>query len=506
MKSALRVLIIICCFTGIALSSSLDTSKANNIRSLTLKGLEYAYNLDFQNATRLFDEAHNIEPLHPRPLLGKASMKFWQLMIQKDDSSYEQFISDVEKIIDAGDRYLDRYGKDADVYTSLGTAYAYRAFAHARMKSYLKAAWDGKKSYDYFNDAIELDHRTYDAYAGVGVFHYFATFLPKALQWAGSILGVPGDGDRGIKEIGIAAEKGTFLSVESKFCIAELLPWYSDDFDSSAVILRKLAQKYPGNSLFLFTVAVWDIKKNDVQSARDILLKIEGEEHNPIPGLRNFIDYKLGECYFRLRDYPHSQEYYQRFLNKYKDEVYNATANYRIGICREMTGRKNESTKYFALAEVSKSKFGDDKYSARKAVYFAKNPFGYNDSLLLCAQNLFKSGKYDKAIELYARLKSQPSLSSVMRTEAIYGMGETYFEQGSYTNALKYFQEVTAQHLPASDIWMFPWAYYYSGISCLKLNNKPEAKKAFEKVSDYDEYDFEQWLSYRTKLELDRLK
>jgi TolA-binding protein len=214
----------------------------------------------------------------------------------------------------------------------------------------------------------------------------------------------------------------------------------------------------------------------------------------------------LGECYFRLRDYEHAQECYERFLKTYKDEIYAATANYRIGICRDMLGRKNESAKYFALAGSSKSKFGDDKYSARKASYLMHNPLGREDSLLLHAQNLCKSGKYDKAIDAFSRLKNMPSLSSILHAEAIYGTGETYYEQGSYTNALKSFQEVTAQHLPKTDNWMFPWAYYYSGMCYVKLNNTSDAKKAFEKVTDYDDYDFENWLSYRTKRELDRLK
>ncbi|MFI5252932.1 MAG: tetratricopeptide repeat protein [Bacteroidota bacterium] len=503
MKPFIWTFILLLYCTIAALPATLDTAKANRIRHMTIQGLEMAYNLDLDGADKLFDEAQAIEPLHPRPMLGKASIRFWRLMIQHDDGSYDRFVDEMDNVIDTSEHYRDHYDTDADIYTCLGTAYAYRAFAHARMKSYLKAAWDGKKSYDYFNDALQMDRNAYDAYVGVGIFHYFATFMPKALQYLVAILGVPGDSERGLKEIGITAQKGIFSNVESKFCLAELLPWYNENFDSSEVMIKQLVAAYPANSLFSFTLAVWQIRRNDVAEARDILQKISREEHLPIPNARHYIDYKLAECYFRLEEYGHAQECYERFLQNYHDEVYVATANYRIGVCMDMLGKKSEAENYYKIAADSKSKFGDDRYSSRRAAALLKRSLGSDDSVLISAQNLSKSSRYDKALELLARLKiSAPSL---VRTEVMYRIGETYYDRGSYGEALKSFQDVLSQHLPKSEEWMFPWAYYYSAMCDVKLGNKIEAKKFFEKTTDYDDYDFEHWLSYRTKRELERL-
>ena len=505
MRYGLLILAIICCALTTR-ASSLDTAKGNNIRSLTLRGLEYAYNLDFVNANRVFDEAHAVEPLHPRPLLGKASMLFWRLMIQKDDSSYERLLSQADDIIDSGEHFLDRYGKDADVYTCLGSAYAYRAFAHARMKSYLKAAWDGKKSYDYFDDAIKLDHQAYDAYAGIGVFHYFTTFMPKALQWVTSILGVPGDSERGIREIRTTAEKGTYSNVESKFYLAELLPWYNEDFDSSEAILRELAVRYPSNSLFNFTLAVWQIRRNDVQSAKQLLLKLSDEEHKAIPALQQFVNYKLAECYFRLGDFGHAQECYTRFLKDYHDDLYRATSNYRIGISMELAGKRDDAQKYYKLAASAKSRHGDDRYSARKADNTLRFGLAPDDSLLLSAQNMLCSGNYAGAIPLFTLLRSRPGVSNILKAEAVYGLGQISYLQGSYAEALKSFLEVASMQLPQSDEWLVPWSHYFSGLCSEKMHDAETAKRSFEKTTDYDDYDFENWLNYRAKQELEHLK
>ena len=506
MKVSIWISLFLVFCTVLSPAASLDTAKANSIRTLTLKGLQYAYALDFKNAGKMFDDAHAIEPLHPRPMLGRASMRFWRLMIQKDDTTYERLVDEADNIIDAGEKYLDRYDKDADIYTCLGTAYAYRAFAHARMKSYLKAAWDGKKSYDYFGNAIELDPHAYDAYAGQGIFHYFATFMPKALQWVVSVLGVPGDSERGLKEIRITADKGLYSNVESKFYLAELLPWYNEDFDSSEKILQELAQKYPGNSLFNFTLAVWEIRRNDIRSAKDLLVKLSAEEAPPIPALHEFVLYKLGECYYRLRDYRRAGDSYERFLKNYHDEIYVSTANYRIGVCREKMGERDEAQKYYKISANAKSRFGDDRYSTRKATAVLKFGTAPEDTLLLYGQNLFESGEYASAVTAFTKLLGISSASGIIHTEAMYGIGETYFRQEKFSDAVKYFQDVTAQRVPKSDEWLMPWSYYYGGLCYLKMKNTADAKKSLEKTGDYDDYDFETWLGYRTKMELTRLK
>src|SRR5512140_3725490 len=102
MKRFLLLVFLFGAFTLFATAAALDTTKQSGIRSLTLRGLEYAYNLDFENAEKMFSQAHAIEPLHPRPILGKASMMFWRVMIQKDDSSYQALLAGADAVIDAG--------------------------------------------------------------------------------------------------------------------------------------------------------------------------------------------------------------------------------------------------------------------------------------------------------------------------------------------------------------------------------------------------------------------
>jgi TolA-binding protein len=475
------------------------------VRDLTLQGLDFAYNLDFASANKKFDEAILVEPLHPRPYLAKASLLFWRYLMSKNEADYESFLNLAEKTIEIAENYYDANDKDADVLVCLGTIYGERAFARGRAKSYFKAAWDGKKSYDYYVDALEVNSKEYDAYLGVGLYHYFVSFLPKPLQWMTSILGIEGNPELGIKEVRQAAEKGVYSKIEAQYYLSQFLPWFANDFDSGEKILKGLTQQYPANSLFSFTLSVWEIRRHDVQSARQRLSAIARTEKSAVIGVKALALYKLAECQFRLGEYIDARSTYMEFLQSYQDENYIATANYRIGICYEMSGERGKATQYYKHAASAMRRHGDDAYSARRAEERSSSPLSFADSMMIKAQNFSKSGKYAQAIELFSNIIQSGNVSSDRKAEAIYGLGEAQYEQGKYIESLKFFVEVSQTKVSTKEQWLLPWSYYQAGLCYLKLGDYESARKMFEMVDNYQAYDAENWLTFRTEREIKRL-
>ena len=505
MKTVLFAALLFILASGYCTAGSLNPESAARIRTLTLDGLNHAYNFDFTTANRLFDEAIAAEPLHPRPYIGKTSLALWQFLLSKNDADYKTFLSLADRSIETGERYLDTYGEDAEVFTCLGMAYGYRAFAYGRASSYLKAAWDGKKSYDYLYDALKLDPHTYDAYLGIGIFHYFTTFIAKPLRWIVSILGITGDSELGIKEIRIAAEKGLYTKAEAQYYLAQFLPWQEGDFTTSEKIINDLLLQYPENSILKFTLAVWEIRRHNVLSAKVHLTTIVQQQNTFMNGIRPFVNYKLAECYFRLSEYDEARTLYQALLKEHKDETYSATSNYRIGLCCEMMGQREMALPFYKRAIAADRSFGDDAYSARRAEHRLKMPLSATDTALLQAQNALRSGAYGQSLTLFSKLKTVPATSPDILAEAIYGIGETEVEQSSYAEALQQFQLVLSFSVKEEQ-WLIPWSHYQSALCYLKLGQRDAAHKEFEKVLDYDNYDFKNWLTFRTERELAKFK
>lgn len=487
------------CTAGSANPETLD-----RVQALTLRGLEDAYNFDFDNAAGRFDEAISLDPSFPRPHVVKAAIRFWRYLLSRNDSDYQPFLSLADEAIQVSEKYLDEHGNNAEALGCLGTVYGYRAFAEVRAKSWLKAAWDGKRSYDCLYDAIKLDPHLYDAYLGLGLYHYYVTVLPKPLQWIISILGVSGDSELGFKEIRTTAEKGTYARTEAKYYLAVLLPWHSGDFDGSEKIFADLSLHYPNNSLFIFSRAVWEIRRNDVHTAKDRLLAILAMPNSALPGVDTYVHYKLAECYFRLEDWPAALTEYQASLNRNRDETYSTTSSYRIGLCYEMSGQRNVALPYYQRAATGNLTFGDDAYSLRRAQERLKSPLALPDTLLIRAQNALRTGNDEKAITLFTSLKNIPLISPDCVGEAEYGIGEALFDRGAYGDALRRFQSVLGLTL-TQEGWLLPWSHYQSALCHLKLNNTQSAKNELERALEYDNYDFKNWIEFRAKRELEEL-
>jgi tetratricopeptide (TPR) repeat protein len=504
MKNLLAAAVLLSSFTAYAAGGSLSPVTAERIRGLTLEGLACAYNLDMDRATRCFDEASALEPSHPRPYVGKAAMLFWRLIIARQEADKDTFFTLTERAMDLADQFEATYGKDADVEQCLGILYGYRAFVEGRTRSYLKAAWDGKKSYDHFVDALEIDPHLYDAYLGIGLFHYFITFIPKPLQWVVSVMGIEGNNVLGLREIRLAAEKGTYAKVEAEFYLAQFLPWEEGDFDTGRNILQRLHEDYPRNSIVTYTLAVWQIRQNNPAQAEPELRSVLDADDAVTSALRPFARYKLAECMFRLARFGDACEMYRQFLAGLTGGTYRATAEYRQGYCFEIAGRRDSAMACYRRAVEADHKFGDDAYAGRKAALRLESPLHPSDTLLTSGQNALKSGDYATAGVRFRALVNISSPESDDYREGLYGIGETYFEQGSFAPALAMYREVLGSS-PRNEKWLSPWAHFQSGICLNKLGDPSAAEKEFRSVLDQEEYDFENWLHFRAEREGDRL-
>ncbi len=489
-------------YAGVA--SEIETMK--RVSSLTIEGMNHAYNFQLDSAENKFNEASRLEPTHPRPYVARATILFWRFALGNDDQLYEQIISQTEKAIEVSEDYQDDHEDDADVLTCLGSLYGYKAFAHARQKSYLKAAWDGKKSLDFFNDAIRLDPKNYDAYLGLGCYHYFGAFAPKGLQWVISMLGIDGDAKLGVREIKLALEKGTYSTVEAQYYLAQFLPWQTGSFEYSETLLDDLNKRFPQNPLIAFTLAIWKMRSNNVNIAKELLLDITQYDRGSVPGLKAIALYKLAECNFRLNKHEEYIEQYKLFLSIFKDDHYRATAQFRIGVGYEITGRRSQALKHYQACRNAEHKHGDDAYASRKAEHYIKSPISDADSMLLNAKNAFKSGTYDKAIALYMMLDTLQGVPVAIKTEAVYLLGEVFVEQKKYAEALPYFGRTLSSNI-GDENWLTPWAHYQLGMCHTNIGNKTVAKHEFELALNIDDdYDFKNWLTFRAERELERLK
>jgi tetratricopeptide (TPR) repeat protein len=122
-----------------------------------------------------------------------------------------------------------------------GAAYGYRALHRAFHGNWLGAFGDGFKCSSNLNKTIKLDSTYYDAYLGLGAYHYYRTIKAKDFLWLPFISDMR---DEGISEIKIAANGGLLASNNARESLLRIY-FNEERYDELLSLADSLAETNP---------------------------------------------------------------------------------------------------------------------------------------------------------------------------------------------------------------------------------------------------------------------
>jgi tetratricopeptide (TPR) repeat protein len=210
----------------------------------------------FEQATAQLKQACPPAPEGACQALRVVSL-WWQIQINPESRLLDQAFTDVAaSTIMANEAWTRREPQRAEAWFYLAGAYGPRVQWRVLRGERLGAARDGKKVKDALERALQLDPMLYDAYFGIGLYHYYADVAPavaKMLRW---LLLLPG-GDRalGLREMLQARDKGELLRGEADFQIEIVYLWYEHKTGEALDLLTRLDTRYPHNPVFLRLIA-----------------------------------------------------------------------------------------------------------------------------------------------------------------------------------------------------------------------------------------------------------
>ena len=172
-----------------------------------------------------------------------------------DDYRNEEYNAECEKYInlaiEKGNSKVDENPNSALEHFYLGGALGYRGIYRSFRGNWWGAFRDGGKAYSHLKEALELDPHFYDAYYGVGAYHYWKSAKSKLFWW------LPFFGDerkKGIQETMIAIQKGKYANTEAAM---SLLRIYLEEKDYPAVLKwsEEVKKINPDNPFRLWMIA-----------------------------------------------------------------------------------------------------------------------------------------------------------------------------------------------------------------------------------------------------------
>ncbi|MFC1502382.1 tetratricopeptide repeat protein [bacterium] len=287
--------LLLLCLTG---SARAQLARLDSVsHTLLLQGIHQVHIEAYDDALATFDTLMMHRPEHPIGYFG-ASAVYKTIMQNYRVKTYEsQLDSLLDLTVAVGEKAVRKNRRDVLAYFYMGGAYGFRGLHKIRKRDWLGAFKDGVKGLNDIQTALDRDPKMYDAYYGLGTFHYWRSAKTKLL---GLLPLFRKDKQRGIFEIEVAIEKGTYTPVECQYA---LVPIYYDsgEYDKALKVNQNLFDQFPANPSCLYMrsrifeqLANWD---EALIAVKGLLAHIEASKYQSI-------GYHM-ECHYLMAYYLH---------------------------------------------------------------------------------------------------------------------------------------------------------------------------------------------------------
>jgi tetratricopeptide (TPR) repeat protein len=235
-------------------------------------GIELAYNMQLDEAERIFDGLIAENPDDPQGYGLKSVVYYYRYLLDESTAEIEkQFIKLAKTGIDRAHKRLARTRNDVDALFYAGTAHIYLAALHGEQGNWLRAFWNGKEGIQYLKRTVEIDSTYYDAYFGLGVYHYYADVMPKLVKSVTGLIGIEADRERGLNELKMVMAKGAFAKAEAAYFLGKIYAEMEKDREKARACFEVLSGWYPQNPGFLLDLGEnqWRVRN---EGSYDVLM------------------------------------------------------------------------------------------------------------------------------------------------------------------------------------------------------------------------------------------
>jgi tetratricopeptide (TPR) repeat protein len=500
MTRKIFILLFICSF--FAVKNSYSRGIDDDIRS----GLNDVYNLKFEDAESKFIDIQRKNPDDVKGYFYQAVVYYYKALPTRDDKMFEKFIELTDKVLDICDNKLDKNENDIETLYFKGLTHSYRSLIMLNLnKSLLKAASNGNDGYRILSEVIKLKPDYYDAYMGLGLYKIAIGFVPEKFQWLLSIIGFEGNIKNGLDLLKTAMEKGRFTKVDAKMYYAVSSITEKEDENTISIKLAKeLYDEYPESPIFNLVYATMLMERMKVDECIESCKKaLSLNTHSLQNEIKKGTYVLLGNAYFRKNDFVNaatSLEEHLKYVNK--EDRYNVSC-YTLGICYEMTGNRAKAIENYNKV---RSNFIEERDGEAEKLFYRlskeriQKPLRDVDSLSILAMNLRETGSFDASIEDYNILLTAPYISKFVSDDdkayLFSNIGHSYLMKKDYNKAIEYFNKTVALK-PQNELWHIPHSYFELGKISWRKGDKGKANEYFEKIYDYSDYDFKNFLEMR---------
>jgi tetratricopeptide (TPR) repeat protein len=247
-------------------------------------GLRALYNLDYDAARATFGLFAEQFPGDPMGHYALATTDWWELTneFDEDDPALEaRFLDRARRTVELARLRVRESDPLGEARLCLGGALGLIARWEAIEGKWLAAYRHGRQAFKAQKEAVEVNPELYDAYLGVGMFHYYAATLPSVVKVLAKLM-FGGNKKQGLDEIRLAMEKGRFSRTAAQLFLVGIYLNTEKDYAAALELIRAGRREFPESPFFhlvemmaLENSRLWEEMRRE---ARDFLARVERGE------------------------------------------------------------------------------------------------------------------------------------------------------------------------------------------------------------------------------------
>jgi tetratricopeptide (TPR) repeat protein len=178
----------------------------------------------------------------------------------------------------------------------------------------------------------------------------------------------------------------------------------------------------------------------------------------------------------------------------------------RGGLACEIAGDRTAALEFYRHTKEpdAQNRFWDQN-NFRRGQELLRHPLTDAEILVVKGSNESTQKKYAGAIELFKEGFQKARGNVDIQVRALYGLQQAQFDSDSLADVV-----VTANQLlalkPVNEVWIIPHAWFKLGQTYTRQGKIEAARMAFDRVGDYDDYDFQERLETQVKEETKKIE
>ena len=279
-------------------------------------------------------------------------------LAEKEDAAAEvdQFLHALKPILERVQALEAERPRDAEVKLLAGMVWGAKATADGARRNLLAAYSGIKEAHRAFTEALALRPDLYDANYGLGVYEISVAQLPRLLRSAATWVLPPGDLNRGLDRLRLAAQRGTFTRPLAQMALFTQLVNGQQRYAEAATVGQALLDRYPNNPDLYFPLALSYSETGRHEEALRVARRLSARlETGAPPFSREMLPryhQLMGKVYMDMGEHASALRFFERAIERGNKRYawVTAWAWTRSGMIYDLAGDRPEAVRRYRKA------------------------------------------------------------------------------------------------------------------------------------------------------------